>query len=105
MLTTEQSNQLTALLKRERTARKDLVRAYRSRLSRDVICELIDHVETLEERLDILLDELADKAAEVLREAATVYQLYNDTQMPDGNLVDGQTLQELADLIGSDNHV
>jgi len=58
MLTTEQSNQLTALLKRERTARKDLVLAYRSRLSHDVICELIDRVETLEGRLDILINEL-----------------------------------------------
>lgn len=44
--------------------------------------------------------ELADKAAEVLREASRVYRLYNATQMPDGNLVDEQTLQELADLLG-----
>lgn len=49
--------------------------------------------------------ELADKAAEVLREASHVYRLYNATQMPDGNLVDEQTLQELADLLGSDTNV
>lgn len=42
---------------------------------------------------------LRSKAAEVLREASAVYQLYNKTQEPDGNLVDMQTLQELADLL------
>lgn len=42
---------------------------------------------------------LRSKAAEILREASAVYQLYNKTQEPDGNLVDMQTLQELADLL------
>lgn len=42
---------------------------------------------------------LRSKAAEVLREVSAVYQLYNKTQEPDGNLVDMQTLQELADLL------
>lgn len=42
---------------------------------------------------------LRSKAAEILREASDVYQMYNRTQEPDGNLVDMQTLQELADLL------
>lgn len=42
---------------------------------------------------------LRSKAAEVLREVSAVYQLYNKTQEPDGDLVDMQTLQELADLL------
>lgn len=42
---------------------------------------------------------LRSKAAEVLREVSAIYQLYNKTQEPDGNLVDMQTLQELADLL------
>lgn len=42
---------------------------------------------------------LRSKATEILREAWAVYQLYNKTQEPDGNLVDMQTLQELADLL------
>lgn len=42
---------------------------------------------------------LRSKAAEVLREASAVYQRYNKTQEPDGDLIDMQTLQELADLL------
>ncbi len=42
---------------------------------------------------------VVDKANELLREAAKVYQMYNKTEEPDGNLVDMQTLQELSDLI------
>lgn len=42
---------------------------------------------------------VVDKANELLREAAKIYQMYNKTEEPDGNLVDMQTLQELSDLI------
>lgn len=42
---------------------------------------------------------VADKANELLREAAKVYEMYNKTEEPDGNLVDMQTLQELSDMI------
>lgn len=42
---------------------------------------------------------LRSKAAEILREASAVYQRYNKTQEPDGDLIDMQTLQELADLL------
>ena len=42
--------------------------------------------------------ELASKAMELVCEASLVYSKYNDTQMPDRDLVDMQTLQEMHDL-------
>lgn len=42
--------------------------------------------------------ELAAKAMELVCEASLVYSKYNDTQMPDRDLVDMQTLQEMHDL-------
>lgn len=42
--------------------------------------------------------ELASKAMELVCEASLVYSKYNDTQMPDRDLVDMQTLQEIHDL-------
>ncbi|MFL6614129.1 MAG: hypothetical protein ACJ8LD_10510 [Pantoea agglomerans] len=44
-------------------------------------------------------DALAAKALELCSEAAHVYQKYNVTQMPDMDLVDCQTIQELSDLV------
>lgn len=41
---------------------------------------------------------LAEKGMEVVREASLVYSKYNDTQMPDRDIVDQQTLQELYEL-------
>lgn len=42
--------------------------------------------------------ELSSKAMELVCEASLVYSKYNDTQMPDSDLVDMQTLQEMHDL-------
>ena len=42
--------------------------------------------------------ELASKAMELVCEASLVYSKYNETQMPDRDLVDMQTLQEMHDL-------
>ncbi|EPF5560238.1 hypothetical protein ACSS9A_004397 [Salmonella enterica subsp. enterica serovar Newport] len=42
--------------------------------------------------------ELSSKAMELVCEASLVYSKYNDTQMPDCDLVDMQTLQEMHDL-------
>ncbi|EPF2246579.1 hypothetical protein ACSP9K_005037 [Citrobacter werkmanii] len=42
--------------------------------------------------------ELASKAMELVCESSLVYSKYNDTQMPDRDLVDMQTLQEMHDL-------
>ncbi|MFO3833685.1 hypothetical protein AAHD79_16790 [Citrobacter freundii] len=42
--------------------------------------------------------ELASKAMELVCEASLVYSKYNDTQMPDRDIVDMQTLQEMHDL-------
>ncbi|MGA4647835.1 hypothetical protein ACK6WK_10590 [Citrobacter portucalensis] len=42
--------------------------------------------------------ELSSKAMELVCEASLVYSKYNDTQMPDRDLVDMQTLQEMHDL-------
>lgn len=41
---------------------------------------------------------LAEKGMEVVREASLVYSKYNDTQMPDRDIVDQQTLHELCEL-------
>jgi len=41
---------------------------------------------------------LAAKGMELAAEAAVVYGKYNETQMPDRDLVDMQTLQEMHDL-------
>lgn len=37
----------------------------------------------------------------ILHEASEVYRAYNKTQLPDGDLVDGQSLQELWDAINA----
>lgn len=42
--------------------------------------------------------ELSSKAMELVCEANLVYSKYNDTQMPDRDIVDMQTLQEMHDL-------
>jgi len=42
--------------------------------------------------------ELSSKVMELVCEASLVYSKYNDTQMPDRDLVDMQTLQEMHDL-------
>ncbi len=42
--------------------------------------------------------ELSSKAMELVCEASLVYSKYNDTQMPNRDLVDMQTLQEMHDL-------
>lgn len=42
--------------------------------------------------------ELSSKAIELVSEASLVYSKYNDTQLPDRDLVDMQTLQEMHDL-------
>lgn len=42
--------------------------------------------------------ELSSKAMELVCEASLVYSKYNETQMPDRDLVDMQTLQEMHDL-------
>ncbi|ECC3629197.1 hypothetical protein JJH17_002496 [Salmonella enterica subsp. enterica serovar Weltevreden] len=42
--------------------------------------------------------ELSSKAMELVCESSLVYSKYNDTQMPDRDLVDMQTLQEMHDL-------
>ena len=41
---------------------------------------------------------LSSKAMELVCEASLVYSKYNDTQMPDRDLVDMQTIQEMHDL-------
>lgn len=50
------------------------------------------------------LDAISAKALELCSEAAQIYQKYNVTQMPDRDLVDHQTIQELSDLIRSGTH-
>ncbi len=42
--------------------------------------------------------DLSSKAMELVCEASLVCSKYNDTQMPDRDLVDMQTLQEMHDL-------
>ncbi|MCI1672326.1 MAG: hypothetical protein LKI37_22510 [Citrobacter freundii] len=42
--------------------------------------------------------ELSSKAMELVCESSLVYSKYNDTQMPDRDLVDMQTLQEMHDM-------
>ena len=42
--------------------------------------------------------EMKSKARELIDEASIVYRKYNDTQMPDRNLVDEQTFQEMHDV-------
>ncbi|EBU7576466.1 hypothetical protein DK674_16335 [Salmonella enterica subsp. enterica serovar Newport] len=42
--------------------------------------------------------ELSSKAMELVCEASLVYSKYNEMQMPDRDLVDMQTLQEMHDL-------
>ena len=42
--------------------------------------------------------ELSSKAMELVCEASLVYSKYNDTQMPDRDIVDMQTIQEMHDL-------
>ncbi|MHA0506726.1 hypothetical protein [Enterobacter sp. HNGD-822] len=45
---------------------------------------------------------LAAKGMEVVREASLIYSKYNDTQMPDRDIVDQQTLQELYEICTAD---
>ncbi|EAA8256881.1 hypothetical protein AH633_002478 [Salmonella enterica subsp. enterica] len=47
---------------------------------------------------EIKCRELSSKAMDLVCEASLVYSKYNDTQMPDRDLVDMQTLQEMHDL-------
>ncbi|WP_241692675.1 hypothetical protein [Enterobacter cloacae] len=46
---------------------------------------------------------LAAKGMEVVREASLIYSKYNDTQMPDRDIVDQQTLQELYEICTADD--
>ncbi|WP_316543696.1 hypothetical protein [Klebsiella grimontii] len=60
---------------------------------------------------NVLADQNAQLAAEnvglirsaecLLHEASEVYRAYNKTQLPDGDLVDGQSLQEVWDAINA----
>ncbi|MCU6682161.1 hypothetical protein M8320_09115 [Leclercia sp. H6W5] len=45
---------------------------------------------------------LAAKGMEVVREASLIYSKYNDTQTPDRDIVDQQTLQELYEICTAD---
>ncbi|EPB5649096.1 ead/Ea22-like family protein [Citrobacter braakii] len=60
----------------------------------DVVLALLDELETAESKCR----EMSSKAMELVCEASLVYSKYNDTQMPDRDLVDMQTLQEMHDL-------
>ncbi|HHT5704950.1 TPA: hypothetical protein ACTZGK_002853 [Raoultella planticola] len=44
---------------------------------------------------------LISSAECLLHEASEVYRAYNKTQLPDGDLVDGQSLQEVRDAINA----
>lgn len=46
---------------------------------------------------------LAAKGMEVVREASLIYSKYNDTQMPDRDIVYQQTLQELYEICTADD--
>nr|WP_246864816.1 hypothetical protein [Citrobacter freundii] len=69
---------------------------------------LIEYAEKLEAEVTDMAVQLANaeskcrglssKAMELVCEASLVYSKYNDTQMPDRDLVDMQTLQEMHDL-------
>ncbi|HCJ7769757.1 hypothetical protein [Citrobacter werkmanii] len=61
---------------------------------RKLALSLLDELEVSESKCS----ELASKAMELVCEASLVYSKYNDTQMPDRDLVDMQTLQEMHDL-------
>lgn len=56
-----------------------------------------DHLDVVDE-LEAKCAALAAKGLELAAEAAVVYGKYNETQMPDRELVDMQTLQEMHDL-------
>lgn len=71
----------------------------------DVMKEYIDLLESRVADMAVQLAnaeskcrELSSKAMELVCEASLVYSKYNDTQMPDRDLVDMQTLQEMHDL-------
>ncbi|KAB0555327.1 hypothetical protein [Pantoea stewartii] len=66
----------------------------------EVVIELASSVIDLQQKLDAI----SAKALELCSESAHVYQKYNITQMPDRDLVDHQTIQELSDLIRSGTH-
>lgn len=56
-----------------------------------------DHLDVVDE-LEAKCAALAAKGMELAAEAAVVYGKYNETQMPDRDLVDMQTIQEMHDL-------
>ncbi|WP_394550980.1 hypothetical protein C1N58_12640 [Pantoea sp. SGAir0180] len=62
-----------------------------------LITDMHNEIAELQQKLDAI----SAKAIELCSEAAHVYQKYNITQMPDRDLVDHQTIQELSDLIRS----
>lgn len=53
--------------------------------------------------LEMKVCELKSKGLECVREASLVYSKYNDNQMPDHDIVDMQTLQELHDICKADD--
>lgn len=53
--------------------------------------------------LELKVCELKLKGLECVREASSVYSKYNDTQMPDRDIVDMQALQELHDICKADD--
>ncbi|EHW7991900.1 hypothetical protein K3J40_002369 [Escherichia coli] len=79
--------------------------------SPDRIEALIEHITLLNIRNKALEQKCAALAAEnmglirsseiLLHEASEVYRAYNKTQLPDGDLVDEQSLQEVYDAINA----
>lgn len=55
------------------------------------------------EELEAKCAALVAKGMEVVREASLIYSKYNDTQMPDRDIVDQQTLQELYEICTADD--
>jgi len=89
---------LALLNKRERAEH-----CTKSRLGRELeslITDMHNEIAELQEKLDAI----SAKALELCSEAAHLCQKYNITQMPDRDLVDHQTIQELSDLIRSGTH-
>lgn len=63
------------------------------------VSDLIRNYAALEDRCAALVA----KGMEVVREASLIYSKYNDTQMPDRDIVDQQTLQELYEICTADD--
>lgn len=57
-----------------------------------------DHAKVVAALNDILCA-IAEKGVKLCQEIATVYERYNITEMPDGALVDMQTIQESRNMV------